>query len=223
MPILYRIAVFLARLCFTLFARWEVEGREAVPLRGPLIIVANHLSNADPPVLMASLPRRVLFMAKRGLFQNPFTAFLLRSVGAFPLSRDGRDVGALVWALRLLQRGHALVLFPEGTRSRDGCLKRGLSGVAYLALKSQAPILPVAITGTERIPGFWRIALPFCRIGVRIGSPFTLPQIEGEASRPLLEHLTDMIMYRIAQLLPEGYRGYYGTSPPGQSEGPTGK
>ena len=199
----------LAKLCFTAFARWEVEGREAVPPSGGLIVVSNHLSNADSPILVASIPRRLQFMAKRGLFVNPIASAFLTSVGVHPLEAVG--VEALRWYLELLKRDRSVVLFPEGTRSRGVGMNRGKPGVAYIAAKSRAAILPVGIVGTERIRGFWRIAFPLCHVGVRIGDPFTLPEVEGRLTRPLLEHMADIIMSRVANLLPEDYRGYYAT------------
>ena len=205
----YWMGTTLARVCFSAFARWTVDGKEAVPPKGPLIVVSNHLSNADPAVLVASVPRRLHFLAKRGLFKNAVASSFLTSVGVHPVNREGADLDALRWNLRLLAHDQAIVLFPEGTRSLNGGMSRGLPGVAYIAVKSQAPILPVAITGTERINNYWRMPVPLCRLDVRLGDPFTLPSLEGKLSRPLLEHLTDMIMYRIAAMLPEDHRGYY--------------
>ena len=209
MPILYSMGAALAKAAFTAFAKWEVEGQEAVPPRGPLIVVSNHLSNADPPMLVASIPRWLHFPAKRNLFNNPVASALLTNVGVHPVDRGKVNIEALKWNLKLLNEDQTIVLFPEGTRSRDGEIKRGMPGVAYIATKSQAPILPVAISGAENIPGFWRIAFPLCRVKVRIGEPFTLPVMEGTLSRPVLQHLTDMIMHRVASLLPQQYRGYY--------------
>mgnify|MGYP001377583028 CR=1 FL=1 len=90
-------------------------------------------------------------------------------------------------------------------------MRKALSGIAYIAMKSQAPILPVGITGTEKIPGYWRMAFAFHKIRVTIASPFTLPIVEGKLHRPVLDSLTELIMLRIAALLPAGYRGVYGT------------
>ncbi len=209
MGVSYWAGSTLAKLCFTAFARWEVEGKEAVPPKGPLIVVSNHLSNADPPVLVASIPRGLHFLGKRGLFANPLSASFFTAVGVHPVNRDGTDVEALRWNLELLKRDQATVLFPEGVRSRNGGMNKGVPGVAYLATRSQAPILPVGITGTENIRSYGRLPFPLCRIVVRMGDPFTLPVLEGKLSRPLLEHLTDMIMYRVAALVPPRYRGYY--------------
>ena len=214
MPIYYTIGTSLTRFFFTLFARCQVEGKEAIPPKGPLIVVSNHISNADVPLLAMSLPRKLFFMAKGGLFKGPIASSILDGLGVHRLKREGTDVAALRWALRLLERDVALLIFPEATRSRTAPMNRAGPGVGYLALKTQVPILPVAITGTEGVSAMWRVPFPFCRMNVRIGEPFTLPIIEGKLTRSLLEHATEMIMYRLASLLPERYRGYYQTPAP---------
>lgn len=183
-----------------------------MPPFGPLIVVSNHLSNADPPILMSSIPRQMAFLAKDELFSKPILNMFFKSLGAHPLSRSGPDISAIRWASRMIETDRAVLLFPEGTRSATATLQRGMPGSAYLALQTQAPILPVAITGTESIPGLWRIPFPLTKIRVTIGSPFTLPQIEGHPSKDILQSLSDMIMMRIADLLPPNYRGYYASS-----------
>ena len=209
MSLYYRAWILLARFSFTFFAKWKVEGKENLPPMGPLIVVSNHLSNADPPVIMASVNRPLRGLAKKGLFSNPILRFFFKGMGAHPLSREGVDMVALRWVLRMLEQDAAVLMFPEGARSEDAALKRSMPGIGYVALRSQAPILPVAITGTERIDNYLRIAFSFRRLTVKIGQPFTLPLVEGKLTRPLLQQYTDIIMGRIASLLPPEYRGYY--------------
>lgn len=209
---LYELGTAFARLQFTLFARWKVEGRESIPPRGPLIIAANHLSNADPPVVVASSNRQLHSLAKEGLFKTPVSRWFFSSCHAHPVKEGSVERTALRWALKVLDRDGALLVFPEGRRSLTKGLQPAMPGIGYLAFKSQAPVLPVAVTGTERIPGYWRIAFPFCEMRVRFGEPFTLPAIEGRLSREMLQQGSDMVMERIAQLLPPNYRGHYSSA-----------
>ena len=209
MALLYNLGMNLARACFSTFGRWEVEGREAVPPRGRLLVVANHQSNADPAVLAAALPRQAWFLGKRGLFYGPVISAIMRAWGVHPMERDGRDSEALRWTLRTLEQEQMVVLFPEGTRSPQG-MRKASRGVAFVALKAHASILPVGITGTENMRGILRILFPFCHIKANIGEPFSLPSIEGKLDAAVLDSLTEMIMLRVAVLLPPKYRGVYG-------------
>lgn len=211
MEIVYPVCNFLQGITLSIFADLKVRGRENVPPMGPLIVVANHQSNFDPPLLGVAIPRRLRFLAKDGLFRNTLASWFLSSYGAFPLNREGADVRAYRWALKQLELDQALVMFPEGTRSR-GQMKKAHPGVAQLAVKSQAPILPVGITGTERLGTFLRVFNPTGKITVNIGTVFTLPAMEGKLSKEVLDSLTDMIMYRVAALLPESYQGVYRAS-----------
>jgi len=204
----YAIVRATGKVCFNLFGRFEVKGLEGVPPRGRLLIVANHLSNADPPVLVVSIPRRFWFVAKRGLFRHPISAYFMR-IFSHPMDRSGQDAETLRWMLRMLEDEQTIGIFPEGTRSQ-GPMKKAGHGVAYVALKSQATILPVGIVGTQKAQNVWRIIFPFRRFKVIIGQPFSLPPIDGNVDTPVLESLTDLIMGRVAALLPKEYRGVYG-------------
>ena len=212
MELVNPVANFLQRVVLVAFAEWRVTGKENVPPHGPLIIVANHQSYFDSSLLSTSLPRRTRFLAKAGLFRWPVVSSFFRLYGAYPLTRSTADVGAYRWALRQLERDRAVVLFPEGTRSPGG-MRKAQAGVALLALRSQAPILPVGITGTERLGSMLRILKPHGAIEVSIGTPFSLPTVEGRPSREVLDSLADMIMQRISALLPEAYRGVYAITP----------
>ena len=216
----YRLGRVLARIFIPTFGSIEVAGRENVPPYGPLIIAVNHQSNADPPVLVYAISRPMWFMAKRGLFSNPLNAYFMRAAHVHPIDRDGRDLEALGWAQETLAADRALVLFPQGTRS-PGALSEGTDGLTYIALRSSAPILPVAITGTEHIKGMAKIAFHFKRLRVVIGEPFTLPTVEGRIGREVLHSLTNEVMGRIAALLPPEYRGVYDGRSTGASRGPS--
>lgn len=208
MDLVFPVVKFLQGIALRVFADWEVSGRENVPPVGSLIVVANHQSNFDPSLLATSLPRRVRFLAKRGIFRGPLVSWFLQQYGAFPLNRDGADPRAYRWMLDQLQRDKAIVVFPEGTRSRGG-MKKALPGVASLALKSEASLLPVGITGTGHMGTWARIFNPTGHLRVNIGRAFSLPPVEGKPSKAVLDSLTDVIMTRIAELLPPGDQGEY--------------
>ncbi len=211
MSTIYNITNILQRGTLRLFSDWKVSGTENVPPVGPVVIVCNHLSNLDPSLLSCSLPRRLNYLAKDGIFKavGPPGRWYLKHYGAFPIDRDGADVAAFRWSLRQLQRDAALVIFPEGTRSQSTGMNPAKAGVVSLILRSGAPVLPVGITGTERLGAFLRVVNPTGKIRVNVGQPFSLPSIEGRPPRELLESMTTDIMHRVCDLLPESYHGYY--------------
>ena len=204
----YYAGRFLTRMLLLLLTRWRVKGRENIPEQGPLLIVANHINLADPPILGVSIRRKVMFMAKEELFRSRFSSYFIRSFGAFPVHRGQLDRGALRQAEQLLARGWALVMFPEGRRSNNAQLQSAFSGSALIALRSGVPILPVGITGTENVKGVaWLFRRP--QVTVNIGYPFSLPAVNGKLTRVELAQFTNSIMERIAELLPPEYRENY--------------
>mgnify|MGYP002525190722 FL=1 len=132
----------------------------------------------------------------------------MRSFHVSSFNRSAAGIDAVRVLMQNLERDRAVVIFPEGTRSPNGALQKGMLGVVYLALKSQAAILPVGITGTETFP-LWRIPFPFRKMKAKIGQPFTLPVIEGKPSKEVMSSLLDMVMGRIADQLPPEYRGLH--------------
>jgi len=208
MPLFYYTCITIMKVLLLTFGQWQVRYLERVPLRGPLIVVSNHMNLADPPLLCASIPRRVVFMAKEELVYSRRGGHLIRAFGALPVRRGALDREALRQTRALLERGMALGMFPEGTRSRNGQMQRAYPGTALIALRSGVPILPVGITGTEKIRNM-RQVLARPRITVTIGEPFHLPPLQGRASAAELVDLTKLIMARIARLLPPSYRGVY--------------
>lgn len=194
-------------LTFVYCRRYEVVGREHVPASGGVIVVSNHLNAADPPMIQRALPRYVIFMAKKEMVDAPIIGALFKAWGAFPVRRGEPDLGAVRAACRVLGGGEMLMMFAEGTRSRSGRLGAGHPGTALIARRSGATILPVAITGTEGIkwPGVFLRPRSIRHIRVTIGEPFRLDGA-GPARSEQLRNDTDIIMSRIASLLPESHR-----------------
>lgn len=151
----------LLHLCL----RIHVEGKENIPQKEACLVCSNHKSVLDPPLLGSCLPFRMGFMAKEELFRNKIFGALIRSLGAFPIKRGKSDVGALRSAMKMLENGESLVIFPEGGRSPEGHLRRGKQGAALIAAKTGVCILPVGIEGRYR---FWG------KMTVRIGQPIPM-------------------------------------------------
>ncbi len=191
----------------------RIEGLENIPKSGPALLISNHLHNVDPILLYAVLIRPGRFMAKKEVFSVPVIGWLAKFFAAFPVDRGNADRAALRLAEKHLANGKIVGIFPEGTRSPDATMQEAYPGVAMIAVRSGAPILPVAIFGTERIPfngkkgrgQTWRRP----RVIVRIGPTFNLPETPPGQRRPGLPAVTNLMMTEVARLLPPEYRGVY--------------
>lgn len=212
-----RILTFGGRFALSAITRVSVEGSTTeVPREGPLIIVSNHASNLDAPVigawLIPRLGRRIHWLGKKELFNWPIIGWVATQGGVHPVERGVADVEAFRLAQRILDEGQILFVFPEGTRSKDGALQRGHDGVAVLASRSGAPVLPLGIAGSDRVwPRGQRLPHPGGRVTVHVGSTFRPadelpPGTSRSAAKPLV---TDLIMRRIAALLPPRQQGIY--------------
>jgi 1-acyl-sn-glycerol-3-phosphate acyltransferase len=184
--------------------RVRVEGRENVPRGGPVILAANHRSFLDSMFIPLVVPRRVTFVAKAEYFDDPKTAWFFRGVGQIPIRREGGSAseGALLAATEVLQRGGVFGIYPEGTRTRDGRLHRGHTGVARLALRTGAPIVPVGLVGTDEVqPVDRRMPHVGRTVQLRFGAPIDVGHYRsGAHDRLALRQLTDEVMFEIHQL-----------------------
>ena len=197
--------------------RPRTEGAENVPLEGPAILASNHLSYADWLFMPVTLPRRVTFVAKAEYFTGPgikgwFQRKFFAGAGQVPLDRSGADAaaGALIAAKKILSKGDLFGIYPEGTRSHDGRLYRGKTGVARLALESRVPVIPVAVLGTDVVAPPGKKFGAFARPLVRFGKPLDFSRYEGlEDDRYILRSVTDEIMYEIMRLSGQEYVDQY--------------
>lgn len=206
---LYRILRAIVNVLLSLIAHREYIGLENIPSEPPYILVTNHLAVFDAPLLLTVCPHTIHAFAAAKHKRNPFYAPLLVIAGSIWVRRGEVDRKALQEALDVLKRGEALGMAPEGTRARGTyALQKGKAGAAYLATRADVPIVPVALTGTERIkrnlPRLHR-----AHVRVVVGKPFRLPE-SGRVRGQKLREYTDLIMRHIAELLPEEYRGEYG-------------
>src|SRR3954452_24930106 len=189
-PIVYWLGRAVLQPFFHVYFRLSRVGREHVPQEGPAIFGANHRSFIDPLVIGMLARRPLYYVAKKELFRHRLLGWLLNALGAFPVDRGAGDKDMLETAHAILARGNALVIFPEGTRIRPGSLGRPKRGVGRLALESGAPVVPVAVIGTEAIRRGWRIR-PH-KVRIRVGRPLRFPQVQAPSPQ-LAEAVTDRI------------------------------
>lgn len=209
---------FVARLIVRLRIDGDLAG---IPKHGPVILAANHASSADPVLIGAFLTkilgRPLNWLGKRELLEFPLTGWIMRRGGIHPVDRDAADLEAFRTALRILEAGQILAIFPEGTRSRDGGLQQVREGVGMLALRSGAPVLPVAVIDSDLMWPRGQLLPRFGRhVTVRYGAPFTVIDLlpapgpgEKRDRRAETEAATRLVMTRIAELLPPRQRGVY--------------
>lgn len=205
----------LLRLLF----RPRVEGLENVPTRGPAILASNHLSFSDSIFLPLMVPRRVTFLAKSDYFtgrsiKGRLIAAFFKGVGQLSVDRSGgrASEAALATSLSVLEQGDLLGIYPEGTRSPDGRLYRGKTGVARIALEAGVPVIPVAMIDTEKIQPPGRVVPKIGRIGIRFGEPLDFSRYEGLAGdRFVMRSMADELMYELMVLSGQEYVDIYAT------------
>jgi len=211
--------VFLGPILRILFRPW-VEGEENIPDTGGAIFASNHLSFSDSIFLPLVVPRRMTFLAKADYFtgvglKGRLTAAFFRGVGQVPVDRSGGKASeaALSSGLRILRRGELLGLYPEGTRSPDGRLYKGKTGVARMALEAGVPVIPVAMIDTDKAQPTGKVIPKVMRVGVRIGKPLDFSRYKGmEDDRFVLRSITDEVMYALMELSGQEYVDMYAGS-----------
>lgn len=188
----YKLARLIIGTYLRLFARLEVFGLENLPMEGPVVLVSNHVSNLDPVIVGCAIPRRVHYMAKEELFRNKFLGTICKQLAAYPVKRGKSDISAIRQSLHFLEQGLVIGMFPEGTRSKSGELQKPHPGVAMIALKGGAPIVPMAIHGSKALKN----------IKVFIGKPLIYPEYYNrKLDTETIEKVSRQVMVEIAGLL----------------------
>jgi 1-acyl-sn-glycerol-3-phosphate acyltransferase len=197
----------LLRWAYRALMHLEVIGLENVPKQGPAIVMINHVNITDPIVVLAALGRTITPMAKVEAFEDPRFRLLVTTYGAIPVHRGAVDTAAIRSAVEVLEHDGLILISPEGTRSKTGGLNQGQEGLAYLATRTNALVLPVGIVGTPNlIPSL--LHLRRAHVTFTIGQPLIL-SVNGKPSRAELSQLTDQAMRALAAILPEEMRGVY--------------
>jgi 1-acyl-sn-glycerol-3-phosphate acyltransferase len=209
MNLSYRIAWLGFRAVYATYFRWRVFNPERVPRTGPVILAANHASFIDPPLVGSGLTRDINYLARESLFRFPVVGAILRSWNAVPVDRDGGGAAGLRKILNRLFAGGGIILFPEGTRTKDGNLQPARSGIGLTVIKSNAPVVPVRVFGTFAAYGRNHKFPRPKKIVVKYGVPMNFEKLRAEAkvcSKPRLKEIyqevADEIMAAIAKLEP---------------------
>lgn len=205
----YFIGWSFYRTLFATYFRWRVYNPERVPMSGPVILAANHASFLDPPLVGSGLKRDINYLARKSLFRYPGLGAILRAVNAVPVDRDGGGAAGLKAIMDRLHDGGAIILFPEGTRTRDGKLQPARSGIGLTVIKSEAPVVPVRVFGTYEAWGrHVKIPRPH-RVTVKYGRPMGFEKLRAEAKecsktrlKEIYQQVADEIMAEIAKLEP---------------------
>ncbi len=196
-------------LIYRFWVKLHVDGWENIPADGPVIMMGNHIAVVDPVFMISFYPDRdVVPLAKIEAFSQPILRYFVGHWGAIPVNRQEADLRALKSALEHIQQGYVVMLYAEGTRSKTGLIQ-GKEGSAYLALKTGATVVPVAMWGTQKFPRTWFTDFRRTPIYIRFGHPFHFRHDGGKPSREEFRAMTDEAMYQISALLPEKWRGVY--------------
>lgn len=206
---MYRLINFVIRVYTRIVCRIDAPNLQVVPTQGPLIVVTNHTGQIEVPLLFAHLqPRKMTGWAKVESWNNQFLNWVFNTWGVIPLRRGEADIGALKAAVRALEKGYIFGIAPEGTRNRSGVLIRAQPGAVTLALRTGTPVLPLAHWGGEKL---MQNLKRFKRTDfhIRVGQPFRIETQGVKVTGEIRQQIADEMMYEIAKLMPEEYRGVY--------------
>lgn len=209
MRLIYRCGWLASRIVLTTYFRARYYNPERVPSSGPLILAANHASFLDPPLIGSGLQRDICYLARDTLFRFPGVGWLLRQWNSIPVDREGGGAAGLRAVLDAISRGHAVLLFPEGTRTRDGQLAAARSGIGLIVIKTSAPVVPVRVFGTfEAFGRHSRFPRP-APVAVKYGPPVNLEKFRSQAAhcskarlKEIYQETTQEIMAAIGRLEP---------------------
>ena len=223
LPLFPRFSGVVLRLLGACLARVKVEGLENFPKSGPVLVICNHCSNSDGMLLLGyvvpAMGRPMRWLGKEEALRWPIFGWGMRQNGVLGVRRGSGDLEAFRMAKSVLDGGNVLTIFPEGTRSPTGALQAAKEGATVLAIRSGAPILPIAITGSQR---FWPkgklLPRPVRRMTVRVGETFTLSMPNGSDRHESIRLATTEMMRHVADLLPPEQRGVYGETPAARGE-----
>jgi len=215
--LIYKAFRIFVWFCFNILGRIEITGKENIPKDGPLIVIGNHMSYNDPLAIALAIWRILHSLGKKELFSHPIIAFCMKQLGVQPLDRSASSHNGLKAARKLLSEGRAILIYPEGTRSKTFQLQKAENGVTLLVKHTGVSILPVGVVGTEKLPT-WRILLPHRTFPfqVHIGELITAETLESKGTR---EAQTTYMMKKVAALLPKECRGVYALSNSNVEEG----
>ncbi|HXD01423.1 MAG TPA: lysophospholipid acyltransferase family protein [Verrucomicrobiae bacterium] len=205
----YYVGWSFYRCLFATYFRWRVYNPERVPLTGPVVLASNHQSFLDPPLVGSGVKRDINYMARKSLFNNPIAAWALHAVNAVPVDRDGGGAAGLKAILDRLKAGGGIVLFPEGTRSKDGNLQPARSGIGLVVAKSTAPVVPIRVFGTFDAQWKRLKLLRPPRVAIKYGRPLLFEKLRAEAKdcskirlKEIYQEIADEIMVEISRMEP---------------------
>jgi len=188
----YKVCRGICNVLFRIFFRFKVIGKEKIPKDGKVIVCANHISLLDPIALAISIPRPINFMAKKELFENKFSKWLIGNLGAFPVDREGSDLSAIRNSMKVLKNNGILGIFPEGKRVYEPDIKNAKPGIGIIAVKAQAPVIPIYIDSKYRI---------FGKVLIKVGDPIKVDKYHKQKTTGEdYKKLSEEIMYSIYSL-----------------------